>query len=121
MTSTPSIPFGPEAKALLEKSPPEQLRLLIEYLGTQSQAKIALATHVLTGGGPPIVSMLIHEAFAKGRRPTHAVRLLAIVGRIGGPINFDDWMLLSAARIARSKLIRGKCEQLLAQLGHAVV
>jgi hypothetical protein len=115
-----SFPFGPEEAALLENPPEEQLRTLIDYLGTTSERKRTLATHVLTCGGPPIVSLLLHHAFVKGRRQAHAVRLLDIVGRIGGPVNFDDWMLLSAARsLPNKKLVGLKCSQLLLQLGHA--
>ena len=117
--SADSIVVGPLVQELLAKPPEEQLPLLIEYLGTRSHAKIALAKHVLTGGGPAIVSLLIREAFARGRRPKHAVCILAVVGQIGGPIGFDDWMLLSAARGSPNKLVSVKCSQLLVQLGHA--
>jgi hypothetical protein len=120
MNQPESFPFGPEEAALLEKSTEEQVRRLIDYLGTTSKRKLALATHVLSRGGPPIVPLLIREAFARGRRPAHALRLLGIVGRIGGPVSFDDWMLLSAGRASPSKLVSAKCSQLLLELGHAV-
>ena len=119
MTPATSIPFGPEARALVDKPPSEQLRLLLEYLGTASKRKVELAMYVLTGGGKLIVSLLIHEAFAGGRRPTHAVRLLEIVGRIGGPVEFDEWMLIAAGRASPQKLVRAKCSQLLLKLGRA--
>jgi hypothetical protein len=120
MSRADTIIVGPLAQELAAKPQDEQLPLLIEYLGTHSQAKIALATHILTGGGPPIVSMLIREAFARGRRPTHAVRLLDVVGQIGGPVGVNNWMLLSAAQAVGDKRLRAKCAELLVGLGHAV-
>ena len=120
MSRADSIVVGPLVQELAAKPQEEQLRLLIEYLGTRSQAKVALAAHILTGGGPPIILRLIREAFAPGRRPTHAVQLLGIVGRIGGPVPYDEWMLIAAGRASPRRLVSVKCSQLLLPLGHAV-
>ena len=85
-----------------------------------SLIRVRLATHILTGGGPPIVSLLIREAFARGRRPSHAVRLLDVVGWIGAPLGVNNWMLLSAAQAVGDKRLRAKCAELLVGLGHDV-
>jgi hypothetical protein len=116
---TQSFPFGADEAALLESAPAEQLRILIDYLGTTSKRRVALATHVLNGGGPEIIPLLIREAFSRERRPSHAVRLLDIVARIGGPISFDDRMLLSVGRHVGHKALRAKCVELLMQVSYA--
>ena len=90
MSASNSIIVGPLVQELLAKPPEEQLPLLIEYLGTCSRAKVALAQRVLNGGGPAIVSLLIRGAFASGRRPMHTMAILEIVAQIGEPLGLDS-------------------------------
>ena len=120
MNVTADISLKPAFDALLEKPEGEQLRLLIEYVGSQNTQKSALAAHLLIGAGPGIVPLLIREAFARVKRPAHAVRLLDIVSRIGGPVDADNWMLIAAARALPNKRISDRCSRLLVELGPAV-
>ena len=120
-TTTARMSVEAEFQALLDMPGPEQLRLLIEYAGSKNKQKVELAMQVLAGGGPPIVPLLIRQAFARGRRPTHAVNLLGIVGRIASPLDLDNWMRLFAGGTSSSKRVRARCTQLLLQLGHEVV
>jgi hypothetical protein len=116
MNLTADISLKPEFDALLEKPENEQLRLLIDYVGSKNGQKSALAADLLAGAGPGIVPLLLHEAFARGRRPTHTVRLLDIVGRVGGPVDPRYLLLISSGRALPNKIISDACSRLVLEL-----
>jgi len=120
MSLTVDIALKAAFDALLEKPEGEQLRLLIEYVGSQNKQKSALATHLLVGAGPGVVPLLIRQAFARIKRPAHAVRLLDIVSRIGGPVDATHRMLILSATALPNKRISDRCSRLLVELGHAL-
>jgi hypothetical protein len=86
-------------------------------LATEHTARNKVAELIFTRTGAMVVPQLLDEAISTGKRPSHRIRLLNIVLKIGATLTADQWFMLHTASHKYTGAVQDKIVELLVRTG----